>query len=91
MSLLLIFAFQIFLGLIFLLPVRLVVGIFLFAFTGLLCLVITAGWNPPDQLRTPLTPWRRLADSLKVIHFVNFNTSGKELPMAHVVVLAYNE
>lgn len=50
---------EIFLGLIFLLPVRLVIGIFLFAFTGLLCLVITAGWNPPDQLRTPLTPWRR--------------------------------
>jgi len=45
-------------GFIFLLPIRLLVGISLFLLAGIWCFVITVGWNPPD-VRTPLTPWRR--------------------------------
>lgn len=51
-------ALQIVLGFIFLFPLRLLIGIPLFTFTGIWGYAVTLGWNPPD-LRTPLTPWRR--------------------------------
>ncbi|KAJ7360552.1 Lysophosphatidylcholine acyltransferase 2 [Desmophyllum pertusum] len=49
---------EIFVGFIFLLPIRLLASILLFIFAGIWCFIITVGWNPPD-LRTPLSPWRR--------------------------------
>ncbi|XP_078367565.1 lysophosphatidylcholine acyltransferase 2-like isoform X1 [Oculina patagonica] len=50
--------FEICVGFIFLLPIRLLATILLFLFAGIWCFFVTVGWNPPD-LRTPLTPWRR--------------------------------
>ena len=52
------FFWQIFLCLIFLFPIRLLLGILLFLFAGIWCFFTTFGWNPQD-LKTPLTPWRR--------------------------------
>lgn len=52
------FFWQIFLCLIFLFPIRLLLGILLFIFAGIWCFFTTVGWNPQD-LKTPLTPWRR--------------------------------
>ena len=52
------FFWQLFLCLIFLFPIRLLLGILLFLFAGIWCFFTTFGWNPQD-LKTPLTPWRR--------------------------------
>ncbi|RMX50199.1 hypothetical protein pdam_00004832 [Pocillopora damicornis] len=58
---------EIFLCLIFLFPIRLLLGILLFLFAGIWCFFTTVGWNPQD-LKTPLTPWRRwMKDFLPVI------------------------
>ncbi|XP_068722822.1 lysophosphatidylcholine acyltransferase 2-like isoform X2 [Montipora capricornis] len=87
--------FEIIFGLMFLLPIRLALGFFLFLCAVILCNIITVGWNPRDQLRTPLSPWRRkVRDFLPVIirsllfalGFHTIKIKGKLAPLSEAFI-----